>query len=170
MRKRESYRICYIILHYIRQASSSHNQSSLVLVSDCDCDLSDQKLESKEGDGDNVYITFVESVQRQINWKYCLCFSAPLIYLYNQQKHFQNMLFLYSYTFFSFSWKKNFSLINSICHQNLRFVIYDIDDDSGDLSSQDPLGTAECRLGQVGVVFHLASSSPSPSSSNSSAV
>ena len=116
----------------------------------------------------------------QINWKYCLCFSAPLIYLYNQQKHFQNMLFLYSYTFFSFSWKKNFSLINSICHQNLRFVIYDIDDDSGDLSSQDPLGTAECRLGQVGVVFHLtlsspslsssSSSSPSPSSSNSSAV
>ena len=39
--------------------------------------------------------------------------------------------------------------IDPTCVQNLRFVIYDIDDDSGELNSQDPLGTAECRLGQV---------------------
>ena len=52
----------------------------------------------------------------QINWKYCLCFSAPLIYLYNQQKHFQNMLFLYSYTFFLFLGKRIF-------HSSILFVI-----------------------------------------------
>lgn len=47
-------------------------------------------------------------------------------------------------------WQTSFTL-DYYFHQtqNLRFVIYDIDDDSGDLSSQDPLGTAECRLGQV---------------------
>ena len=37
-----------------RQASSSHNQSSLVLVSDCHY-LSNQKLKGKYGDGDTVY-------------------------------------------------------------------------------------------------------------------
>jgi len=47
-------------------------------------------------------------------------------------------------------WQTSFTL-DYFFHQtqNLRFVIYDIDDDTGDLTSQDPLGTAECRLGQV---------------------
>ena len=34
--------------------------------------------------------------------------------------------------------------------QSLRFAVYDVDDDSGELGGQDSLGTAECRLAQVG--------------------
>ena len=42
-----------IELFYTRQASSSHNESSFVLVSNS----SNQKLKSKSGDGDTVYFT-----------------------------------------------------------------------------------------------------------------
>ena len=41
------------------------------------------------------------------------------------------------------------SIVCSSPVQNLRFVVYDVDDDSGDLGGQDSLGTAECRLAQV---------------------
>lgn len=47
-------------------------------------------------------------------------------------------------------WQTSFTLdFHFHQKQSLRFSVYDVDDDSGDLLGQDSLGTAECRLAQI---------------------
>jgi len=47
-------------------------------------------------------------------------------------------------------WQTSFTLdFHFHQKQSLRFSVYDVDDDSGDLLAQDSLGTAECRLAQI---------------------